>query len=815
MKKHIKLNPSKSLLDYRAVSPVITKKPFTTDRALHHQQIRSSFDDAVSSSKNLLSIAEAIVGKENTPENVVLSIKENVSNPSRLKLESLDNKSIELLSVNTIDGVCTANISLPLKKLEKFSEKITQYGHEESNSNRPKHQALIESISQISTTSIKELWFSTKPLPDDVNSIFNFELWFSSRETDINEIEKKIEIANRAASLTIGNGSITFKDRVVKIVTGTIEQLELFHQLSNLIVEVRPAATVCSDYLSAPVTEQLSWQSDLSYNVSPNAVPICILDSGVNIQHPLLVAISAPNSQVLYDPNWLAGDQFGHGTWMAGASVLGDLKHQLNNSSIEITGKIESGKIISGFSQNDPDLYGLITSDVVYNIDSINPSKNRIYTLATTSADYSLLGAPSSWSAKVDELASECPDDSTRRLFVVSAGNLLLDSPRDLPTTNQNASIQEPANAYNALTVGYWSSEALLNEPGYELFSELSDIGPTSTSSHSWHKTSPLKPEVVFEGGNFGYDPVMDFSSEFEDLSILAISHDFSNGDYFSYFGETSAATALATNFTSKVWSQYPDYWPETIRALVVHSAEWPEKLKSRFSPFKNKSDVESLLRLGGYGYPNLTKALRSGDQNVNLIIEDTIQPYTSDGKMNEMALYSLPWPSHELSKLDDEDVKLKVTLSYFIEPNPGERGWANKYKYCSHGLRFELNSAEENQEEFASRINKQYRDENPHLDKTESDSSHWMLGQRLRSNGSIHSDTWSGTARELSEKKYLAVFPVSGWWKELKSENRQSSVAKYSLVVSIETPENNLEIYNEIQNIINIDTQITNIIET
>lgn len=220
-------------------------------------------------------------------------------------------------------------------------------------------------------------------------------------------------------------------------------------------------------------------------------------------------------------------------------------------------------------------------------------------------------------------------------------------------------------------------------------------------------------------------------------------------------------------------------------------------------------------MRLGGYGYPNLTKALRSGDRNVNLIIEDTIQPYTADGKMNEMALYSLPWPSNELSKLDDEDVKLKVTLSYFIEPNPGERGWANKYKYCSHGLRFELNSAEENQEEFASRINKQYRDDNPHIDKTESDSSQWMLGQRLRSNGSIHSDTWSGTARELSEKKYLAIFPVSGWWKELKSENRQLSVAKYSLVVSIETPENNLAIYNEIQNLISIDNQVTNLIQT
>ncbi|MCS6133982.1 S8 family peptidase [Shewanella baltica] len=814
MKKHIKLEPSKTLLNYRAVLPPVPKKTFSVDKDVQYNKIKSAFDSAIINSKVSLENASTILGAENTPVNVLLSIKENIDNPARLKLDSLDTKHIELLSVNKIDGVVTANISLPLENIKNFSEKITQYGYELSSSNRPKNQALIESISDISSTSIKELWFSTKPLPKDKNSILNFELWFSSKESSVTEIECKIEIANRAISLTVRNGCITFKDRVVKIVTGTIEQLENFQSLTNLIVEVRPAATVCSDYLSAPVSEQLSWQRNLKYTVSPHAVPICILDTGVNIGHPLLIPISAPESQVLYNPNWLSGDQSGHGTWMAGASVLGDLKHLLNNSSIEITGTIESGKIISSCTNNDPDLYGLITSDVVYLIDSIKPSNNRIYTLATTSNDYSLLGSPSSWSAKVDELASETPDDSIRRLFIVSAGNLLLNSPRDIPVTNQNSTIQEPANAYNALTVGYWSSEALLNQSGYELFCELSDIGPTSTSSHSWHKSSPLKPEVIFEGGNFGYDPVLDFSSEFEDLSILAASHDFSNGDYFSYFGETSAATALATHFTSKVWSTYPDYWPETIRALVVHSAEWPEKLKSRFSPFKNKSDIESLLRLGGYGYPSLTKALQSGDRNVNLIIEDTIQPYTSDGKMNKMALYLLPWPSNELSKLDDVPVKLKVTLSYFIEPNPGERGWINKYKYCSHGLRFELNSAEENKEEFTSRINKKYRNDNPGVDKTESDSTKWLLGQKLRSNGSIHSDTWVGTARELSEKKYLAIYPVSGWWKELKSENRQSSVAKYSLIVSIETPENNLEIYNEIENLVNIKTAILNEIE-
>ncbi|GIU38640.1 S8 family peptidase [Shewanella schlegeliana] len=807
MKKHFKISPSKSLLSYRSIPMVVRTRDTNIDRAEHFSSIRASFDRAVSVGRNNIAFAQSRLEARDVPNTVLLSISESAANPNRLKIESLDNNNIELLSVNTVDGLCTANVAIPLERIERFSNTINQYGHENTSSGNAKNKPLIESISEIRSTSIRDLWFSNDPIPDE-SEVRTYELWFTSKNLDFDDIEVKLATAANISNLTIRNGRITFKDRLVKLVSASLEQLNTFQVLTNLIVEVRPATTVCSEYINMSPSEQRAWSEGLTLTRSPNAVPICILDSGVNIGHPLLSPISDSEVQVQYDPSWSAGDQLGHGTWMAGTSIYGDLKHQLTNMEVEITGKVESGKIISGINVNDPELYGLITSHVVYSVDSMSPSDKRIYTLAVT-ADYTLLGAPSSWSATIDELASETPDDPTTRLFVVSAGNFILNSARDIPTTNQNSSVQDPANAYNALTVGYWCSEGLLNQSGYELFAELTDIGPTSTSSHSWHRGSPLKPEVIFEGGNFGYDTGSEFTSEFEDLSILTTSHDFSNGDYLTYFGETSAATALASHFISKVWAKYPDYSPETIRGLVIHSAEWPEKLLSRFAPLRTKPDVESLLRLGGYGYPNLTKALSSGDRNVNLVIEDSIQPYTSDGKLNEMALYALPWPSNELSKLENEVVKLRVTLSYFIEPNPGERGWSNKYKYCSHGLRFELNSAEEDQDEFSYRINQQYRIDNPDTPRTDSDSSKWLLGQKLRSHGSIHSDIWEGTGRELAEKKFLAVYPVAGWWKELRTENRQSSVAKYSLIVSIESSSNNLDIYNEIENLIELEIPI------
>lgn len=46
------------------------------------------------------------------------------------------------------------------------------------------------------------------------------------------------------------------------------------------------------------------------------------------------------------------------------------------------------------------------------------------------------------------------------------------------------------------------------------------------------------------------------------------------------------------------------------------------------------------------------------------------------------------------------------------------------------------------------------------------------------------------------------------------KKENRQSSIARFSLIISIETKENNLEVHNEISQLLRIDTEIENVIE-
>lgn len=111
----------------------------------------------------------------------------------------------------------------------------------------------------------------------------------------------------------------------------------------------------------------------------------------------------------------------------------------------------------------------------------------------------------------------------------------------------------------------------------------------------------------------------------------------------------------------------------------------------------------------------------------------------------------------------------MKVTLSYFIEPNPGERGWAYRHRYVSHGLRFKVKGSLESYDDFKWRINEAVREEEESRTTDTSEEENWFLGPKTRDSGSLHSDIWHGAAVELAQKDAIAVYPVGGWWKEKK----------------------------------------------
>lgn len=118
--------------------------------------------------------------------------------------------------------------------------------------------------------------------------------------------------------------------------------------------------------------------------------------------------------------------------------------------------------------------------------------------------------------------------------------------------------------------------------------------------------------------------------------------------------------------------------------------------------------------------------------------------------------------------------------------------------------MRFEVINKDQNKEDFLKRVNAEIRGEDK-KDKGEGStgSDRWFLGKDNRDVGSIHSDIWTGPAVDLADCNYIAVFPVIGWWRERHHLGRYNDTMRYSLVVSISTPDESVDFYAPIQTII------------
>jgi hypothetical protein len=245
----------------------------------------------------------------------------------------------------------------------------------------------------------------------------------------------------------------------------------------------------------------------------------------------------------------------------------------------------------------------------------------------------------------------------------------------------------------------------------------------------------------------------------------------------------------------------------------MVHAARWTPAMLRRCTKTDGSLDTVRLLRTFGYGQPDEQELFSSASNELTLIAQSTIQPFLKeegDIKTRDLNLHALPWPVQALQDLPaDTKATLRVTLSYFVEPSPGERGWDRKYGYASHGLRFEVQRPTETLAEFRERINKYGRDETYKAEDRHDEAGVWTLGTTTPPNGSIHSNIWTGTAAQLAVRSHIAVYPTMGWWKTRPREQRYGRRVHYALVASIGTPEVASDIYTPVSQMIGIPVPV------
>lgn len=735
-------------------------------------------------------------------------------------------QGIRLLNIRQIgegeneETLCT--VYVPSGKENFFLQKITDYADTSkvTLTGKPKNQKLIDSIDDIKIAFVESLW--TDPLELLPNENHSWcEIWLRHNNEDSQAIIESFLSILLANTIEHKANVLNFPERAVLIARVNRSQLSEIVSQTDYLAEIRIAQETAGFWTAQTNKEQQEWVEDLlqRLEIEDNVnVRVCILDSGVNNGHPMLEPILEDVNCLTVRPTWLTSDHesgSGHGTLMSGIAAYNDIEKALASSEIITQShKLCSVKIIPPPSQEATpiELWGDITSQAVSRTEINLPEERIVYCMAVTSSSEIDRGRPSSWSGAVDKISY---GENSKRLFIISGGNIRnsLDW-IGYPESNLTNSVQNPAQSWNSLTVGAYTDKTEIKDDSYFSYSPVASKGylsPFSSTSFSWEKKWPIKPDVVFEGGNLLKNNLDDFIDRYDDFGLLSTAKNISIR-HFDTINATSAATAKASWMAAKIMTAYNDAWPETVRALIIHSAEWREEMFTQFNKNpNNKSDIKDILRIFGYGVPNIDKAIFSSNNSLTFISQNIIKPFKkgpSSPKTNEMHFFELPWPKNELLANPDIEVTLKVTLSYFIEPGVGEVGWKDKYRYRSHGLCFDVNSETEEVLAFQSRINKAIRDEEEGIEFA-SDSGRWKIGMKGRKFGSVHSDSWTGTAAQLAACNLLAVYPIIGWWRQRTHLNKIETSTRYSLIVTLETPVTDIELYTPvevaIQNIIPI----------
>lgn len=713
-----------------------------------------------------------------------------------------------------------ATVFVPNECIGDFVRKFEEYIGENTRGGQPRHRNLVERTAALRLATIEAMWTDPPEHFPDAKATVWWELWLRRRKG----VEERLSSFAEQVGVTLGQQRLIFEDRVVVLAYASAEQLSLGLDVLDDLAELRLPATPMHFLADLSPAEQAEFVAELASRVVPpdgEAYVTCILDTGVAQSHPLIRPGLSPNDMHVCNPMWSMADLDGHGTMMAGPALYGDVGQAMVDSHpVQLSTRLESVKVLPDLGKNDPELHGALMAQATALVEITHPERRRSFVMAITheNGDVSRasdLGEPTGWSAAIDALAAgrevdvtaeglvylDTPSDAGQRLFILSAGNV-----RDsLGVAHIDRSdvepVEDPAQSWNALTVGAYTEMNDLSADrtfaGWRPLAASGELSPFSRTSVGFRDQWPHKPDVVLEGGNAAVSPDGHDVDTPGALQILTTRSTALGARLLTTACGTSPATAALAHLVSEIGTQYSHLWPETIRALVVHSARWSELMNANFQQDNRHSRVTALRRYG-WGIPDRGRALRSAANAVTMIVQDRIHPY-DNGKMREMHVHMLPWPVDILTELAETEVEMRVALSYFIEPNPARRGWVSRFRYASHGLRFDVRRPTETTSDFRKRLNRLARSENESKSSSVSDANEWLLGPIQRVRGSLHVDQWRGSAADLASRGCIAVYPVTGWWKEQRQRDRSQNGVRYSLVVSIETPEVGADIWTPV----------------
>lgn len=744
---------------------------------------------------------------------------------SELAPDALDDArdDVRLIGRDPTTGVVL--LDAPSARLESLRAKVEAFGDDarvktkiNESGNVTTTRASARAVAPIEAIALADLGdragavFRGEQLIEDRKYWFEIECRGGYLRPLVETETSRTEVARQLHRL---GGPTTFDqfvgpEQVYFFVNATRAQLEDLVSSTDCIydVELSPPALRDLKLFEDMVTSELrSFQLEPPPHDAPSVV---VLDTGVATAHPLLEKALLPSTSIVPGID-SPEDSYGHGTKMVGLALYRDLGAAIEEGRARPTHWVQSARLLvepnAGMAADEHyEAWPVLTLGAVRAAEDADPrTRNRVFALAVTRSmqDPPLDGlvAPTLWSHAVEQIAF---NTGHGRLLVVSAGNArtsqLMALAQQYPQLQLSEKIHQPAQAENALTVGAFTERTTM-PPGPE-YAEGRPVARNAgaispyTSAGVVGADWPLKPDIVMEGGNLALFPGPLPITDVPSLSALTTSHRHARGQPLGLLAMTSEATARAGRLAAEIWTVEPDLRPETVRGLLVHSASWSTAMLRQF-PGRNDR-----VAACGYGVPNEAVARECASGRATIVIEDEMPngiveqvpkknpPKRAGTKLTEpklcrkVKLYRLPLPE-ELLAGSDPDVELRVTLSYFAEPNKFRRR-------IFHGLdlKWDMQGPQETEAQFLDRINELQRPlatDGKRKRIASTKTFPWDIGPKLRSRGTVQSDRWRGKMSSLVGDKLIAICPVLGWWDQRK-ELRTKSL-KFSLIVSVLGP--------------------------
>ena len=398
-------------------------------------------------------------------------------------------------------------------------------------------------------------------------------------------------------------------------------------------------------------------------NPPEDASGILIVDSGILSGHPLLsnavgdeIAVPTRNSSQVSEDE--PSDEIGHGTQVAGIALYGDVEECINNKVFSPELWIFSAKVMfldeDGFSTYNEEelLEHQLDTGIRYFVD--NYPNCKIINLSMGNSAKRMFNNKRQFNlaSLVDELSKKL-----NVIFVISSGNIdefnLSDNYPDyfLDDSTDMFKIVDPATSALALTVG-----ALSKYNTSQFFSILTEYPSPITRVGPGYR-GMIKPEFVENGGGgFG-----------EELDVITINPNWINeGRLFTLVNGTSFSAPKVSNFIAKLINKYPDRSLNLIKALLISSAsipsEKPESL-SEMSLSSSGNDAKNLLKIYGYGKPDLNNAFYSESNRVILLRENTI-------KLDNLHIYPVYLPEEFIEKKGSRSISVTLVFDPPVNKN-------------------------------------------------------------------------------------------------------------------------------------------------